>query len=294
VFSFPVGRFAVRIAVLGAAGQLGRDLCPRLPGTVVPLSRAEIDLERPAPFFAARPDFDVLVNCAAYNFVDRAEAEPVKAFAVNGLGVRSLAALCAARRIRFVHFSTDYVFGLDAARTVPYAETDAPGPVGAYGLSKLVGEYAVLAAHPANLVVRTCGLYGAAGTGGKGGNFVETMLRLAREGKPVRVVNDQTCAPSYTADVADAVAALVRSGATGLYHVTSAGSCTWYEFAAEVFRLAGLKPSLTPITSAEYGAAARRPAYSVLSNAKLASAGVPAPRPWPEALAAYLAARTPK
>jgi dTDP-4-dehydrorhamnose reductase len=283
----------MRIAVLGAAGQLGRDLGPRLPGTVVPLSRADIDLERPDPFFAAgRPDFDVLVNCAAYNFVDRAEAEPAKALAVNGFGVRSLAMACAACRIKLVHFSTDYVFGLDAARTVPYAETDSPGPVSAYGVSKLVGEYAVLAAHPANLVVRTCGLYGAAGTGGKGGNFVETMLRLAREGKPVRVVSDQTCTPSSTVDVAEAVAALVRGGASGLFHVTNAGSCTWYEFAAEVFRLAGLKPSLTPITSAEYGAPARRPAYSVLSNAKLASSGVALPRPWREALAAYLAART--
>jgi dTDP-4-dehydrorhamnose reductase len=284
----------MRIAVLGAAGQLGSDLGPRLPGTVVPLSRAEIDLERPEPFFAPRPDIDVLVNCAAYNFVDRAETEPAKAIAVNSLGVRSLAALCATHRIRLVHFSTDYVFGLDAARTVPYSESDAPGPVSAYGLSKLIGEYAVLAAHPANLVVRTCGLYGTAGTGGKGGNFVETMLRLAGEGKPIRVVNDQTCTPSYTVDVAEAVAALVRSDAAGLYHVTNAGSCTWYEFAAEIFRLAGLKPSLTPITSVEYGAPARRHAFSVLSNAKLASAGVLPPRSWREALAAYLAARTPK
>jgi dTDP-4-dehydrorhamnose reductase len=288
----------MRIAVLGAAGQLGRDLCPRLPGEVVPLSRADIDLSDITtnwPFFAAdKPRVDMLVNCAAYNLVDRAEAEPARAFAVNGLGVRALAALCAAHSIPLVHFSSDYVFGLDASRDVPYREDDAPGPVSAYGLSKLVGEYAVRAASPANLVIRTCGLYGVHGVGGKGGNFVETMLRLAHEGKPLRVVNDQHCTPSYTADVAEAVAALIRSGASGLYHVTNAGSCTWHEFATEIFRLAGLKPSLTTITSTEFGAAARRPTYSVLSNAKLASVGLTPQRGWQEALVAYLAERAKK
>jgi dTDP-4-dehydrorhamnose reductase len=288
----------MRIAVLGAAGQSGRDLCPLLPGTVVPLSRADINLDDFAttpPFFATgRPAIDVLVNCAAYNFVDKAEAEPEKALAVNCLGVRVLATLCATHGIKLVHLSTDYVFGLDGTRSAPFAEEAAPGPVSVYGLSKLAGEYAVRAASPANLVVRTCGLYGVHGVGGKGGNFVETMLRLAGQGKALRVVGDQRCTPSYTVDVAHAVAALVRSGASGLFHVTSAGSCTWHEFAAEIFRLAGLKPSLTAITSTEFGAAARRPAYSVLSNAKLASAGVGAPRPWQEALAAYLAERAKK
>jgi dTDP-4-dehydrorhamnose reductase len=156
------------------------------------------------------------------------------------------------------------------------------------GLSKLAGEYFVLA-HPGNLVIRTCGLYGRWGVGGKGGNFVETMLRMAREGKPLRVVNDQRCTPSYTADVAESAAALIRGGASGLFHATNAGSCTWFEFAAEIFRLAGLKPDLSPITSAEFARPAARPAFSVLSNAKLASTGVTPPRPWPEALAAYLA-----
>jgi dTDP-4-dehydrorhamnose reductase len=284
----------MRVAVLGAAGQLGRDLCPRLPGEVVPLSRADLDLEKPdtiAGYLAAnRPD--VLVNCAAYNFVDKAEADPGPAFAANGLGVRLLALACAAAGVKLVHVSTDYVFGLDAARTEPFTEADAPGPVSAYGLSKLVGEYAVRAASPAHLVVRTCGLYGVWGSGGKGGNFVETMLRVAGQGKPLKVVNDQRCTPSYTADVAEAVAGLIRVGASGLYHVTNARSCTWYEFASEIFRRAGVTADLTPITSAQFGAPARRPPFSVLSNAKLTAAGVPLPRPWPEALGAYLQERT--
>jgi dTDP-4-dehydrorhamnose reductase len=280
----------MRIAVLGAAGQLGRDLCPRLPGEVVPLSRAEIDLTRSdtiAPALAAaRPD--VFVNCAAYNFVDKAETDRDAALVANAWGLRELARACAATGVKLVHFSTDYVFGLDN-RTTPLTEDDAPGPVSLYGLSKLAGEYLARAEAPDALVVRTCGLYGVHGSGGKGGNFVETMLRVAGQGKPLRVVNDQRCTPSYTVDVAEATAALIASGASGLFHVTSAGSCSWYEFAAEIFRLSGLKPSLTPITSAEFGAPARRPAFSVLSNAKLAAAGVAPPRPWQGALAAYLA-----
>jgi dTDP-4-dehydrorhamnose reductase len=284
----------MRTAGLGAAGQLGRDLCPRLPGEVVPLSRADLDLEKPdtipAFFESNRPD--VLVNCAAYNFVDKAETDPGPAFAANGLGVRLLARECAARGVKLVHVSTDYVFGLDATHTTPFTEDDAPGPVSAYGLSKLMGEYAVRAADPGHLVVRTCGLYGVWGSGGKGGNFVETMLRIAGQGKPLKVVSDQRCTPSYTANVADAIAGLIRANASGLYHVTNAGDCTWYEFAAEIFRRAGVTAELSPITSAQFGAPARRPPYSVLSNDKLAAAGVTAPRPWQDALAAYLAERT--
>src|SRR5207253_8347285 len=141
------------------------------------------------------------------------------------------------------------LFGLDAARSSPYQVGDAPGPVSVYGLSKLAGEYAVQAECPRPLVIRTCGLYGVWRSGGKGGNFVETMLRVAAQGKPLRVVNDQHCTPSYTADVADAAAALIRCGARGLFHVTSGGSCSWYEFAAEIFRQAGVTADLSPTTS---------------------------------------------
>lgn len=283
----------MRIAVLGAAGQLGRDLCPRLPGEVIPLSRADLDLSNASGIASAiaavRPD--VLVNCAAYNFVDKAESEPDAAFAVNAWGVRALAQACATAQIKFVHFSTDYVFGLDANRSTPMTENDPPGPVSVYGLSKLAGEYLTLASAKNSLVIRTCGLYGVHGSGGKGGNFVETMLRVAGQGKPLRVVADQHCTPSYTVDVAEATVALLGTGATGLFQITNAGSCNWHEFATEIFRLAKLKPDLTPVTSAEYVLPARRPPFSVLSNAKLASAGVSTPRPWQDALAAYMTTR---
>jgi dTDP-4-dehydrorhamnose reductase len=280
----------MRTVVLGAPGQLGRDLVPRLPGDVVPLGRADVELTDAAALRAKltsiRPD--AVVNCAAYNFVDKAEAEPAAAFAVNAWAVRELAAVCRDLDATLVHFSTDYVFGLDASRTAPLTESDPPGPVSVYGLSKLAGEYLVRATCPKHFVIRTCGLYGVWGSGGKGGNFVETMLRLAAQAKPLRVVNDQRCTPSFTADVAAATAALLPTAAFGLYHVTSAGDCTWNEFPREIFRAAGVRADLTPITSAEFGAPALRPAYSVLSNDKLRAVGVPPPRSWTDAIAAYL------
>jgi dTDP-4-dehydrorhamnose reductase len=285
----------MRIAVLGAAGQLGRDLCPRLValGEVVPLARTDIDLAQPntiAPALAChRPD--VFVNCAAYNFVDKAETDRDAAFRVNEFAVQFLALSCRDIGAKLVHFSTDYVFGADTTRNTPYSEDDAPGPVSYYGMTKFAGERFVFAASPAHLVIRTCGLYGVWGSGGKGGNFVETMLRLAGQGKPLRVVNDQRCTPSCTADVAAATVELIVRGATGLFHVVNRGACTWFEFAAEIFRQSDLKPDLTPITSAEFGAAAKRPAYSVLSAAKLAAfLGSPL-RSWSEALGSYLVER---
>jgi dTDP-4-dehydrorhamnose reductase len=283
----------MKYAVLGSAGQLGRDLCPRLAGEVVPLTRAEADLTRPDLLRAALTELrpDAVVNCAAYNFVDRAESEPEAAFAVNAWGVRALAAMCRDLGCVLVHFSTDHVFGLDETRQTPYAETDAPGPISVYGLSKLAGEYLVRALCPRHFVIRTCGLYGVWGSGGKGGNFVETMLRVAAQGKPLRVVADQTCTPSYTVDVATAVAALATTGRYGLYHLTSAGSCSWHEFARTIFELSGVKADLTAITSAEYGAAARRPTYSVLSAGAYEALGLPPLRPWREALADYLEER---
>jgi len=279
----------MRFAVLGALGQLGRDLCPRLGGEVLPLGRADADLVQPGAvgqlFDRLRPD--VVVNCAAYNFVDRAESEPEAAFAVNAWAVRELALVCRDRNCLLVHYSTDHVFGLDAARSTPWLETDAPGPVSVYGLSKLSGEYLVRGICPRHLVLRTCGLYGHHGSGGKGGNFVETMLRVARQGKPLRVVGDQVCTPTSTVDVASLTLGLLNLGAEGLFNVTNEGSCSWFEFAKTIFELSSIEAKLTAITSAEFAAAARRPAYSVLSTAKVSSLGL-SPRSWREALAEYL------
>jgi dTDP-4-dehydrorhamnose reductase len=279
----------MKYAVIGAAGQLGRDLCARLPD-VVSLARAQADLTQPEPLRAMLTELrpDMVINCAAYNFVDKAETEPDAAFAVNAWGTRSLALICRDIKCVLVHISTDYVFGLERSRHIPYDETDAPGPVSVYGLSKLAGEHLVRSICPKHFVVRTCGLYGVWGSGGKGTNFVETMLRRAAEGKPLRVVADQVCTPSYTVGVAAALAELIATGQFGLYHVTNAGACSWYEFARRIFQLAGVSADLAATTSQDYAAPARRPGYSVLNTDKFAALRLPRPRPWQEALAAYL------
>lgn len=277
------------LVVFGAAGQLGRELL-RLKPDAVGLTRADADLIDPAAvrrvFEMHRPT--VAVNCAAYNLVDKAESEPDAAFAGNAWAVRTLAECCREFGAKLVHVSSDYVFGLDSGRNAPFTETDLPGPVSVYGLSKLAGEYVALAGGPRNLAVRTCGLYGRFGVGGKGGNFVETMLRVAGQGKPLRVVNDQRCSPTSTADLAATLLALIEANAAGLFHAVNAGGCTWYEFAAEIFRASGVAADLTPITSAEFGAKARRPAYSVLDCGKLRTVGVAPPRPWQSAVSDYL------
>src|SRR5205085_7588336 len=168
---------------------------------------------------------------------DRAESGLSAAFQVNAYAVRELALACRDLGCTLVHFSTDYVYGLDAGRLEPYLESDRPGPVNVYGVSKLSGEFLVRANCPRHFIIRTCGLYGVWGIGGKGGNFVETMLRLAREGKPLRVVDDQECTPSYTVDIATATAALIATDRYGLYHLTNSGSCSWYDFARAIFGL---------------------------------------------------------
>jgi dTDP-4-dehydrorhamnose reductase len=275
------------VAVIGAAGQLGRDLCAELGDRAWPLTRADFDLCDAAGLRAClggRP-LGAVVNCAAYNFVDRAEDEPQAAWAVNALGVRNLAEACRDLDLRLLHFSTDYVFGLDAKRRTPYVEGDPPGPLSVYGVSKLAGEYFVRSLCPRHLVIRTCGLYGRHGSGGKGGNFVETMLKLAAQGRSLRVVHDQTLTPTATADVARATVGLLASPAQGVRHVTNTGQCTWFEFASAIFALAGVNPDLEPTTSRAYGSRAARPVYSVL---RTSYADVPPLPSWRDALSAYL------
>jgi dTDP-4-dehydrorhamnose reductase len=280
----------MRTVVFGSPGQLGRDLTPRLKGEVIPLSRADVDLTSPEKVRAKLEELKPthVVNCAAYNFVDKAETEPEVAFASNTWALRSLAQACRDLDLVLTHFSTDYVYGLPGLNDSPLSETAAPGPVSVYGLSKLAGEYQVRSICPKHFVIRTCGLYGVWGSGGKGGNFVETMLRVAGQGKPLKVVHDQRCTPSFTVDVATAAAQLVETQAYGLYHVTNADDCSWYEFAREIFAVAGVPADLSPITSAQFNAPAPRPPYSVLSNEKLVSVGVERPRSWKEAIRQYL------
>jgi dTDP-4-dehydrorhamnose reductase len=254
------------------------------------MPRDALDLARPETIAPALEGLHPrgVINCAAYNHVDRAESEPEAAFAVNAFGVRELARCCRAMDSALVHFSTDHVFGGDTAHDQPYQEADAPRPVSVYGASKVAGEYFVRALCPKHYVIRTCGLYGHRGSGGKGTNFVEAILRRARTGVGLRVVDDQRCTPTSAGDLARAVAPLLASGAYGLYHITNGGSCTWFEFAAAILAEASLSVELHPISSTAFGAAARRPAYSVLDCSCHDRLGLTRRRPWREALAEYL------
>jgi dTDP-4-dehydrorhamnose reductase len=281
--------------VIGATGQLGSDLVRTFdqPGELVALSTRDVDILDAARtrsiLEALQPT--CVINTAAYNLVDRAEDDGRSAFALNAVAVGTLAAVCQAAGARLVHFSTDYVF--DGAKRTPYLETDSPQPVNVYGQSKLAGERLALERCERSVIFRVCGLFGLAGSLGKGkGNFVETMLRLAREGRPLRVVSDQVLCPSYTLDLARKVWKVLPKVAHPIYHLTNAGQVSWYEFARRALELAGLTADLTPVTAAEYGARARRPAYSVLAHAHLAALGEDDLRPWDAALPAYVAERS--
>lgn len=277
-----------QIAIIGASGQLGSELRRLLGERAIAIRHSDLELSDSvsvrAALAAANPDF--VINAAAYNWVDKAEDEPHIAYAVNALGPRNLALACAERSIPLLHVSSDYVFGLEM-KEAPLRETDLPGPTGAYGLSKLAGEYFVRSLCPQHFVIRTCGLYGNAEAVGKG-NFVKTMLRLGRERGHVRVVNDQHCTPTSTADLAAALIRLIETDAFGLYHLTNQGATTWYDFAREIFRAAGLAVATEPITTREFGARAPRPAYSVLNCDKVTGVLNAEMPPWQDAVGAYV------
>jgi len=229
-----------------------------------------------------------VINAAAYTDVDGCESHEAEALAVNGAGAGHVAAACAAAGIPLLHLSTDYVFDGRIPPPGEYVEEDAVSPLSAYGRTKLAGERAVAAAGGAHWIVRTQWLYGL-----RGRNFVDTMLRLASERDSLSVVDDQVGSPTSTHDLAPMLWRILRQRpAAGVYHATNAGSCSWYGFAAEIFRQSGVEIDLSPTDSRSLGRPAPRPARSVLSNARLRAAmGSGLPR-WEDALARYLARRT--
>lgn len=280
------------IAVVGSRGQLGAELCRQLGAEAVGLDLPELDVTDRAGVWAALRAIGprAVVNASGYTRVDQAEREPALCRAVNVEGVAHLAEACRQLDCPLVHISTDYVFGQDIQRATPYRETDVPGPQSVYAESKLQSEQ-VASAWRKHIIVRSCGLYGGLAER-SAGNFVETMLRAAAAGKPLRVVNDQRCAPTYTPHLARAIRFLLDANTDGIYHVTNAGETTWYEFAHEVFRQSGLAVHVEPIATAQWGAPAARPAYSVLDCSKYRSLpDAPPMPPWQEALAEYLRRR---
>jgi dTDP-4-dehydrorhamnose reductase len=289
----------MKALLIGANGQLGSDLQKALQAAghaVIASQHADLDVTDPQSVrdAVAMHHPDVVINTAAYHKVDEVEQNPERAFAVNAIAPFHVAQIGKAAGAAVMFISTDYVFGGDRARRTAYTELDAPAPLNVYGASKAAGESLTRIAWEKSWVVRTSGLYGVRGASGKGGNFVELMLRLAGEGKPIKVVNDQRLTPTYTVDLARTLVGLLESGKYGLYHATCEGECSWFEFAAKIFALQGLSPDLTPVPSTAFPTIAARPAYSVLANMGLAGIGLPPMRPWQDALRDYLQARLSK
>jgi dTDP-4-dehydrorhamnose reductase len=289
----------MRILIIGANGQLGTDLMPAfrdvraqgVPADVLGVTRGTVDIRDDKVVRKAltetRPDW--VINTAAFHNVELCEDEPAEAMLVNGSAVGALARECSQRGIKLLHFSTDFVFG--GEKRTPYVETDTPNPLSAYAKSKLEGEKQVEAAGPQHLIVRTCGLFGHAGSKTRQGNFIEKMLKRAADGGELRVVGDKIATPTATIDLAAAVAQLIALNANGIYHATNEGECSWHEFAQEAVRLSGSPVIVKKVTSAEFKTKAVRPAYSVLSKEKFYALGVARMPHWRDALNRYMASR---
>jgi len=279
-----------RVLVIGAAGQLGSALMAAFADDAAGVDHGRLDLEDPSGVatLLARSRPEVVVNTAAFHNVEQCERLPERAFAINALAVDRLAGLCTQAGARLVHLSTDYVFSGEAS--TPYREDAAAEPANAYGASKIAGEHLLRRHGDGHVVIRTSGLYGTGSTSvGKGGSFAERILRQARAGERIRVVDDTETTPSNTAHVAAAIRAIVDRGLGGRFHVTNGGSCSWHAFATELLRQAGLPAAVEAVSSATFPSLARRPRYSVLAHAAMTASGLPPMPGWQEGITTYLA-----
>ncbi len=282
----------MKAAVIGANGQLGSDVVLALNADAwetISLTHEDIELgdrgSVASVMKAIEPD--VVVNTAAMHNVEKCESDPAQAYLVNAIGSRNLAMVTRDQGAALLHVSTDYVF--DGTKATPYVEGDEPVPLNVYGNSKLAGECYVRTINPKHFVLRTSALYGVRACRAKGGlNFVELMLKLAREKGQMRVVDCERVSPTATQELATQIAALSRSNAYGLYHCTAEGSCSWHEFAREILSVAGVEAKLSVASPDEFPAKVPRPRCSVLENAALKREGLNCFRPWQVGLRRYL------
>lgn len=282
----------MRIAVLGGNGQLGEDVAAafREEGDqVTSLTHQDVEIASKESVLQCleklRPE--IVINTAAFHHVEKCEADPAQAFAANAVGARNVAQASRSIDAALMHISTDYVF--DGLKNSPYTEQDSPMPLNVYGNSKLAGEYFVRAENQRHFVIRVSGLYGSHPCRAKGNlNFVELMLKLSRERDELRVVNDEFVTPTPTAEVARQLVVLSRTTDYGLYHATSEGGCSWYEFAKAIFELSGVKVRLEPARPGEFPAKVARPKYSVLENAALKRSSRNVFKHWKKGLEQYL------
>ncbi len=285
----------MKVAVLGANGQLGSDVCAAFAQNgdeVVALTHADVELSSATSVHdalsALNPEF--IVNTAAMHHVEKCEADPAAAFAANAIGAKNVAEWAKNAGATVAYVSTDYVF--DGKKNSPYVESDVASPLNAYGITKLAGEHYTAATCPKHFVLRVSAIYGHQPCRAKGGlNFVELMLKLSRERNKLRVVDDEFVSPTPTIQIARQLVALSRSTNYGLYHGTTEGSCSWYVFAGEIFRATGTTVRLEKADPGEFPAKVQRPKYSVLENRALKVVQINVFTDWRQGLADYLHSR---
>jgi dTDP-4-dehydrorhamnose reductase len=278
----------MRVEIIGSTGQLGTDLVRALreKHEVTGLTHQDVEVtDYNSCLLLKKHNPDVIINTAAFHKTDECEDEPLRAFSVNAVGARNVAAVSKEIGAVAMLISTDYVF--DGYKKEPYTEDDVPNPVNTYGVSKVAGEL-FTKQNPKHYIVRVSSLFGVAGASGKGGNFVETMITKARKNEALSVVNDMWMTPTYTKDAARIIQEIIEKRLPfGIYHASNQGCCTWFQFAEEILRLAGLNPTLKPIETSQQQTKARRPSFSALRSTKLPEHGIQV-REWKEALADYL------
>jgi dTDP-4-dehydrorhamnose reductase len=281
----------MKIAIIGANGQLGTDLVEVMSQQgheVVALTHADIAVEQldmvHKVLTKCKPD--IVLNTAAYHITQKCEDHVETAFAVNAQGALNLAKVTADLKITTVYYSSDYVF--DGAKQSPYLETDAPNPLNVYAVSKLAGEYFTLNYYPKSYVFRVSGIYGKVPCRAKGGNFITTMIRLAKEKPEVRVVTDEVLTPTPTYEIALKTVSLLQAEQYGLYHLTCEGSCSWYEFAREIFTALNLQTPLYKASVKDFPVPVKRPFYSVLENSRFNALGTERMPHWRDALHEFL------
>jgi dTDP-4-dehydrorhamnose reductase len=284
-----------KILLIGGSGQLGTDLDEAIDQSakydLISLDHSMIELKDEKSVITRISEFkpDVVINCGAYVRVDDCEDNAEEAIHINSIGAAYVARASADVKAVCVYISTDYVF--DGYKNTPYSENDPAYPINIYGISKLSGEHMVRSYCPDHFIIRSSGLYGLAGSSGKGGNFVETIIQNAEAESHLYVVDDQILTPTFTKDLAKSILILLESAEYGTYHITNSGQCSWYLFAKKILELKDLESELTPTSSEQYAAKAKRPSYSVLSKDKLMQSGIDVPRPWEQALEEYISLR---
>jgi dTDP-4-dehydrorhamnose reductase len=280
----------MKVAVIGANGQLGSDLIKVFSRQheAIPLNHTDIevaDIDSVKTVLSAlKPD--IVINTSAYHNVPVCEQHPDTAFAINGKGPLNLAKVCTDLDARLVHYSTDYVF--DGGKRQPYTETDHCNPLNVYGITKLSGEHLALNYASRPFVIRVSGIYGETPCRAKGGNFITTMLKLAKEKPEVKVVNDEILTPTPTSAIAEYTSRLLEKDVTGLFHLTCEGECSWYEFARTIWDTLKLETPLYETSVLSMQVPVKRPFYSVLENKRFNELGIGRMPHWKEALVDFL------